>query len=124
MTRGRETPGRRVHEAAVDARRLRHAAAHLRREPALQVRLVPDRPQVHVREVRAGSPYELAELAGVRVGRGALPRRGPVGRRAAELEEDGEPARLGATHDLVVGTPSVDARVGAVGGALLRGEVA
>src|SRR5215218_9995362 len=51
-------------EAAVDRGRERRALLALWAQPRVEVRLVPDRPDVHVRVVLAGGLGEQAELLG------------------------------------------------------------
>ena len=71
-------------ELAVDRRRLRNAVRALRAEPRVEVRLVPHRPDAHVRELPSHGLREEAELlrAGAR-GAGSAPAVGGPSRRVA-----------------------------------------
>ena len=140
VARGGEPAAAGEVELPVDRRRQRHALLRaLRRQPAAEVRLVPDRPEAHARQavVVAGVAApdglgEEAELLGARavdaVARGLSPLLdGPVRRSVADHEVRRHAARHDRLDECVVGAEVVAGGIGRVEpgglGAHARGDL-
>ena len=120
-------------QVPVQRGRDRRALLALRAQPAVQVRLVPERPQVDVRELLADRLGEQPVFLAARAVRAApaAPLRGPVGREADDAHIGTHPAGADRVDHRPVVAPLVAGRIAgveagwlapAVGRDLLPGE--